>query len=300
MNLRRLNIFVKVVEEGSFAAAARSLDLPRSALSQAVASLETELGVRLLHRSTRAMTLTDAGAELHSKIAPALRTIIEAATSVTDRQGPLRGRIRLTAPVEVGTRLLEPVLSKFLLAEPGVRIDLSLTTKTLDLVENGIDLAIRGGPVRDSDLVARRLGAPQSAGLFASPEYLTQRGTPRRLQHLKNHNAIAMNGQPATWRLLGPKGPVEVSVPVRLQVDAWGYATRAACSGVGIAMLPTFLCEDEQRRGQLVRILPGYCLEDKPLWLVYPSVRNLSRPVAALRDALHAAFPLPKANEQSW
>lgn len=290
MNLRHLSVFVKVVEEGSFAAAARELSLPRSAVSQAVASLEDDLGVRLLHRSTRAMTLTDAGLDLHSKTAPALRTIAEAASSVGDQQGPLRGRVRLTAPVEVGARLLEPVLSRFLVAEPGVHVDLILTTKMLDLIESGIDLAIRGGPLVDSDLVARRLGAPQTGGLFASPEYLARRGTPRRLQQLSQHDAIAVRGQQRSWRLLGPRGAVQVSVPVRLEVDSFGYATRAACSGVGVAMLPTFLCEEEHGRGQLVRVLPGYLVEERPLWLVYPSKRNLSRAVAALRDALSEAF----------
>ncbi len=290
MNLRRLGIFVKVVEEGSFAAAARALSLPRSAVSQAVAGLESELGVRLLHRSTRAMSLTDAGAELHARTAPALRAIDEATSTVSDPKGPPRGRARLPAPVEVGTRLLEPVLSRFLLAQPEVRVELLLTTRRLELVESGIDLAIRGGRVEDASLVARRLGEPQSAGLFAAPSYLARRGTPRRLSQLAEHHAIVMQGQQRGFRLTGPRGTVEVPVQARLEVDAWGYATRAACSGVGIAMLPTFLCEEEVRRGELVRVLPAYALEDKPLWLVYPSARHLSRPVAALRDALLAGF----------
>lgn len=292
MNLRRLGVFVRVVEEGSFAAAARALDLPRSAVSQAVAGLEAELGVRLLHRSTRAMTITDAGAELHARAAPALRTLAEATEAARDRGGPLRGRVRVTAPVEVGTRLLEPVISRFLVAEPGVRVDLVLTTATLDLVEHGIDLAIRGGPIADTSLVARPFGAPQGAALFASPRYLARRGTPRRLRDLGQHDGIASRGQHG-WRLVGPRGPVVVDIPVRLEVDAVGFATRAACSGVGIALLPTFLCEDELRRGQLVHVLPSYVVEDKPLWLVYPSRRNPARPVLALREALERAFPRP-------
>lgn len=286
---------MRVVEEGSFAAAARALDLPRSAVSQAVAGLEAELGVRLLQRSTRAMALTDAGLELHAKVAPALRVIMDAGAAVGDRRGPLRGRVRVTAPVEIGTRLLEPVLSRFLVEEPGVRIDLVLTSRTLDLIEGGIDLAIRGGPIRGADLVARRLGAPQSAGLFAAPSYLARRGAPRRASQLADHDAIVTRGQPHAFRLIGPRGAIEVPVSVRLEVDAWGYATRAAVSGVGIAMLPTFLCEEEQRRGDLVRVLPAYTMEEKPLWLVYPSARNLSRPVSALRDAIAAAFSSPGA-----
>lgn len=295
MNLRHLSVFVKVVEEGSFVAAARALSVPRSSVSQIVASLESALGVRLLHRSTRAMALTDAGRELHARTAPALRMIADAEGSLNDLQGPLRGRVRLTAPVEVGARLLEPVLSRFLLAEPGVRIDLILTTSALDLAESGIDLAVRGGSISNSALIARRLGAAQTAGLFASPSYLARRGTPRRIHQLSEHEAIVLRGQDRGWRLLGPGGAVQVAVPVRLEVDSFGYATRAACGGVGIAMLPSFLCEEERRRGELIRILPGYALEERPLWLVYPSRRNLSRPVAAVRDALLAAFPNPVA-----
>ncbi len=295
MNLRHLSVFVKVVEEGSFAAAARALSLPRSGVSQAVASLEDALGVRLLHRSTRAMALTDAGRELHARTAPALRTIAEAEGSLNDQQGPIRGRVRLTAPVEVGARLIEPVLSRLLIAEPGLRIDLLLTTTPLDLVESGIDLAVRGGSISNSAIIARPLGAAHTAGLFASPDYLARRGTLRRVHQLAEHEAIALRGQERGWRLLGPGGAVHVSVPVRLEVDSFGYATRAACSGVGIAMLPTFLCEEERARGQLVRVLPRYTLEERPLWLVYPSKRNPSRPVAAVRDALLAAFPAPRS-----
>lgn len=291
MNLRRLSVFVRVVEDGSFAAAARSLCVPRSAVSQAVGALEEELGVRLLHRSTRAMTLTDAGAQLHAKTAPALRTITDAAAAVTDREGPLRGLVRITTAVEVGTRLLEPILSRFLIAEPGVRIELQLTTKVLDLAESGIDLAVRSGPVRDASLVARRLGPPYSAALFASPTYLSRRAAPRRAHELAQHDTIVVHGHArACWRLRGPKGVTHVDLTPRLEVDAWGFALRAACSGVGIAVLPTFLCEDERKTGALVQVLPAYSIEEKSMWLVYSSARHLSRPVVAVRDAIRAAF----------
>ncbi|MFZ5446437.1 MAG: LysR substrate-binding domain-containing protein [Myxococcota bacterium] len=296
MNLRRLSVFVKVVDEGSFSGAARALDLPRSAVSQAISGLERELGVRLLNRTSRAMTITEAGLTLHRRAAPALRAIDEASLEVTDHQGSLRGRVRLTAPVELGTRLLEPVLSRFLTRNPGVELDVVLTSKVLDLTEEAIDLAVRNGPLRDESLVARRLGgaaAGQSAGLFAAPGYLAAHGQPRRLRELEAHAAIVVRAGRgrASWKLTGPDGAVTVEVRPKLSVDSWGYALRAALSGVGVALLPTFLCAAEVKRGQLVRVLPSWGLPESTLWLVYPSGRYLPRAVAAVRDALLAAFP---------
>lgn len=296
MNLRRLSVFVKVVDEGSFSSAARALGLPRSAVSQAVAALERELGARLLQRSSRAMSVTEAGAELHRKAAPALRTLEEASLAVTDQHGPLRGAIRMTAPVEVGSRMLEPVLSRFLREHPGVTIELRLTTTVLDLTGGGIDLAVRGGPIRDGTVVARRLGGPadeRAAGLFASPDYLARRGTPKRIGELSEHDTIVVHGPRGgtNWKLEGPRGARTIAVRPRLTVDAWGYAARAAGGGLGIALLPLFLVAPELRAGELVRVLASWGVPGSTLWLVYPSARYLRRPVVALRDALTRAFP---------
>ena len=202
----------------------------------------------------------------------------------------------MTAPVEVGSRMLEPVLSAFLREHTGVTIDLLLTTSVLDLSEGGIDLAVRGGPVRDGTVVARRLGGladERSAGLFASPDYLARRGTPRRRAELPEHDAIVVRGPRGgtNWKLEGPRGARTIAVRPRLTVDAWGYAARAAASGVGIALLPLFLIGPELSTGGLVRVLPSWGLPGSALWLVYPSARYLPRPVVALRDALTRAFP---------
>lgn len=287
MNLRRVAIFVRVVDERGITAAARALGIPKSAVSQAISGLEQELGVRLLNRGKRAVTVTEAGATLHRRAAPALRTLEQASAEVVDTQGPLRGSIRLTASVEVGTRLLEPALSRFLLLHPGVRVDLVLTTRVLDLAEEGIDLAVRGGPVRDASLVARKLGA-RDAGLFAAPSYLAARGCPRQVADLAAHDCVVyrpVDGR-TTWTVSGPGGTEAVQVAARLGADHFAFIVRALASGVGIGLLPLFLCEAELARGELVRVLPEYALRDKPLQLLYPSGRYLSRPVAALRDHL--------------
>lgn len=293
MNLRRLSVFVKVVDEGSFVAAARKLGVPRSAVSQAISALESELGARLLHRSSHAVSVTEAGETLYRRAAQPLRTLEEASLEVSDHQGPLRGMIRMTAPVEVGSRLLEPVLSQFLIQNPGVNLELTLTSQVLDLNEHRIDLAVRGGPVRDQSLVARQLGAStQTAGLFAAPDYLARHGQPRRITDLSGQASVVVRATrgTGTWKLQGPSGLRTVKVPARVSVDSWGYALRATLSGVGIALLPTFLCAAHLERGELARVLPAWGLAEAKLWLVYASARYLPRPVAALRDALLKGF----------
>jgi DNA-binding transcriptional LysR family regulator len=289
MNLRRVSLFVQVVDHAGITAAARALGVPKSAVSQAVTALEHELGVRLLNRSSRSVSVTEAGAALHRRASPALEALDEARAEAVDTQGPLRGHVRLTAPVEVGTRLLEPVISRFLVSHPGVKLEVLLTTRVLDLAEEGIDLAVRGGPIDDESLIARRLGT-QDAGLFAAPAYLRARGTPRRVTDLVNHDCIVVkpvNGR-GTWSLMSARGAQPVEVAARLGVDHFAFAVRAATSGVGVALLPLFLCETEVTSGQLVRVLPGVGLRDTVLQLVYPSGRYLPRAVAALRDALLA------------
>jgi DNA-binding transcriptional LysR family regulator len=276
---------------GGITAAARALALPKSAVSAAVSQLEAELGVRLLHRTPRAVTPTDAGRELHRRIAPALAAIDEASTAIGDMQRALSGVVRLSAPVEVGARLVEPVVTRFLAEHPDVRAEITLTARLVDLAEEGIDLAIRGGPVGDASLVARRLGR-EEAGLFASPSYLERRGRPRTIAELARHDAVVyrpLDGR-GRWTMMGRRGAESVEVTARVGVDAFSYLVRAVVAGAGIALMPLFLCREEVERGALVRVLPSYVDRGTELHLVYPSGGHLPRRVAALRDALLAAW----------
>lgn len=291
MNLRRVELFVRVADEGGFTAAARALGVPKSAVSTAVTRLEAELGVRLLHRSSRRVVLTEAGAALHQQARPALRALDDAEAAVLEAHTALRGPVRMTAPVEVGTRLLSPHLTRFLALHPGVSVDVVLTTRIVDLVADGFDLAIRGGPVRDPSLVARRLGA-EDAGLFAAPSYLAARGQPRRVRDLAEHDCVVYRPAAgrATWALTGPRGPERVDVAARLGADHFAFVVRAVTSGAGIGLLPLFLCDAEVARGDLVRVLPRHAMRGTRLNLVYPSARYLPRRVAALRDFLLEAL----------
>ncbi len=287
MNLRRAALFVSVVDHGGFTAAARALGLPKSALSTAVSALEDELGVRLMTRTSRKVAVTEAGALLHGRASPALAALEEAASEVIDGQASLAGPIRMTAPVEVGTRLLEPLLSRFLLLHPEVSVDVMLTPRVVDLAEEAIDLAVRGGPIAGESLIARKL-ALEDAGLFAAPAYLAEHGRPRVVADLSRHAGVlyrAVGGR-STWTLTGPKGVETVEVSARVSADHFAYIVRAVANGVGVGLLPFFLCKDEVARGELVRVLPRFALEGTPLNLVYPSRRYLPRRVAALRDFL--------------
>lgn len=292
MNLRRAAVFVQVVDAGGISAAGRALGLPKSAISAAVSQLEAELGVRLLQRTSRAVAPTDAGHELHRRVAPALAAIDEASAAIGDMQRSLSGVIRLSAPLEAGARLVEPVVTRFLAEHPAVRVELTLTSRLVDLGEEGIDLAIRGGAIGDESLIARRLGR-EEAGLFAAPSYLARRGRPRRLAEIAKHDGVVYKpiAGRGRWTLVGRGGAESVEVVARVGVDAFAYLVRAVVAGAGVGFLPLFLCREELATGALARVLPSYADRGMDLHLVYPSGRYLPRRVAALRDALLAAWP---------
>src|SRR5262245_60981856 len=189
VDLRRVAAFVRVVEAGSFSAAAVALRLPTSSVSRAVAGLEDELGVRLLHRTTRKLTLTDAGqayfARMQAVLAEANEATQEALTSASDP----RGQVRVTAPVDLGVLFLPPIIAELAARHPRLTIEMSLTSRRVDLVEEGFDLAIRAAVLEDSSLVARKLGMTD-LGVFAAPAYVDRRGRPRTVADLAAHDCV--------------------------------------------------------------------------------------------------------------
>jgi DNA-binding transcriptional LysR family regulator len=162
MDLNRVSAFVRVVHDGSFTAAARALGLPKSSISRSVAQLEQDLGIRLLHRTTRQLHLTDAGAAFYERVSRALGDIDEATTAASDTQAELSGVVRVTAPVDLGVWSLASIIARFVRKHPKIRVELSLTGRVVDLVAEGFDFAVRAGPLRDSSLIARRVGALES------------------------------------------------------------------------------------------------------------------------------------------
>jgi DNA-binding transcriptional LysR family regulator len=285
MDLNRVATFVRVVEEGGFTAAARVLRLPKSSVSRAVSQLEEELGARLLQRSTRKVTLTEAGSAFFERASRGLVGIEEAAAAVADMQSTLKGTLRITAPVDAGVWVLAPLVPRFLAKHPQVRIELMLTGRIVDLVAEGVDFALRIAPLRDSSLVARKLGDSLLA-LFAAPSYLARRGTPRTVADLRDHDCVLFRPDRGrvTWALEGPAGPEPVEVTGPVAADDFLFIQQMALAGAGIAMLPTFLCDRPSREGQLSRVLPKHAVRMGTFHLVYPSARYLPQRAAAFRD----------------
>ncbi len=291
MDLNRVAIFVRVVEDGGFSAAARSLRLPKSSVSRAVSLLEEQLGARLLQRSTRRVSLTEAGTTFYEQASRGLAGVEEAAAAVADLQGSLRGPIRITAPVDAGVWVLAPLVARFVALHPGVHIDAVLTGRVVDLVAEGFDFALRAAPVRDTALVARKLARIESA-LYAAPAYLARRGTPTRVDDLRAHDCILFRPDRgrATWTLLGPAGDESVEVTGPVGADDFSFVQRLLLSGTGIGLLPAFLCQAAVAEGELLRLLPEHAGVNGWFHLVYPSARYLPHRAAAFRDFIIAAL----------
>lgn len=276
-------VFVKVVELESFTAAASALGLPKSSVSRSVAQLEEGLGVRLLQRTSRKLSLTDAGRGFFDRVREPLNGVVDALDSAAESSRAPSGIIRITAPPDLGYTLLAAPLAEFLIEHPQIKIDLSLTSRVVDLVQERFDLALRATErgLEDSTLVARRLGGPRT-GLFASPAYLKRRGKPRTAAELAEHDCILFRAHDGrtVWRLQGSKGEERVTVSGPINVDDINFVRRAVAEGAGIGTLPV-IAESEA-----VRVLPDYTLPGGALFLVMPSGRHVPARVALLRDFL--------------
>jgi DNA-binding transcriptional LysR family regulator len=212
-DLNRIQVFLKVVEEGGFTAAGKALALPKSSVSRSVALLEAELQARLLRRSSRKVVLTEAGSQFYERAARGIALISEAREAVVDLEVQLRGPIRITTAVDLGTWVVAPVVAAFSQRHPRVWIDVVLTGRVVDLLEEGFDFAVRAGGVRDENLVARPLPV-SDFGLYASSAYLARAGAPKRVSELAQHRCVLFRGLRGqrTWQLRGPRGEESVEV----------------------------------------------------------------------------------------
>jgi DNA-binding transcriptional LysR family regulator len=279
--------FAAVVEAKSFTHAATRLGAPKSAISRRVSQLEDTLGVRLLVRTTRSLRLTEGGAAYYERVRRVLEAFGDANDEARAQQEEPRGTVRLTAPADFAARALPGLLGRFLAGHPGVRVELVLTARRVDLVSEGLDIAIRFGRLADSTLVARRI-AMGAAPVVASPGYLARKGTPRRVADLTEHELLRFTGRDAggVWTLDGPRGAETVPADGTLAADDMSFVREAALHGLGMAILPPFLVADDLREGRLVRVLPKYSGLAGDCHIVYPSARLLPRRVSALVDFL--------------
>jgi len=291
MDLNRIAVFARVIEAGSFTAAARGLGVRKSSVSRSVAALEAELGIRLLQRTTRKLSLTDAGRTYYERARDALSGLEEAQQAAAALGAAPRGLVRLTAPVDLAAGLA-PVVASFSRAYPAVRIEVSLTARLVDLVKEGFDLAVRAGPLQDSSLLARKL-ADTELGLFAAPAYLARAGRPRRLADLPQHECILHRapGGTARWRLSGPRGEEEVVVHGRVETDEFAFVRGAVESGLGIAFGPATVFAASVKSGTIERLLPSFALRSAPVHVVWPSRSFEPAAVTLLREAIGDALP---------
>lgn len=294
MELDHIAVFVRVVESGSFTRAARDLGVPTSTVSRTIARLEDALGTRLLQRTTRTLALTPEGAAFHAEVAPALAILRDAAAALSGGGDEPRGVLRLTAPNDLGDPLVGDICARFVARYPEVRVEVELTSRTVDIVAEGFDVALRAGPMRDSSLVARKISELGSV-LVASPAYLERRGVATTPAELAAHDCVLFRerGGHAEWRLVSSTGEeATVSVTGRITGDDFSFVGAAVRAGAGISFMPLLVCRDEIASGRLVRVLPdwervlGKDASAVALHLVHASSKHLPRKVAAFRDFL--------------
>lgn len=284
-------MFVAVAETKGFAAAARRLGITKSAVSKRITALEVELGVRLFHRTTRLVSLTEAGTVFLSHAVDALGAAQEAEAAVTALQETPSGSLKINAPMSFGRRHIAPLIPKFLAANPRIDLDLSMDDRVVDLVEEGFDLALRGGTLPDSALVVRRL-APLKACLVAAPDYLAAAGVPNVPDDLHAHATLhySLSRDPQEWVLRSDNGEIRIATKSRLRINNSEALLEAALQGVGIARLPTFLCGEALRDGRLIHVLPGFNPPEHTLYAVFPERRHVPRKVRVFVDFLVNAF----------
>ena len=285
-------VFVRVVERGSFTLAADDLALSRAVVSKYISRLEERLGVRLLHRTTRRLSLTEAGAALFEASRAALEKMDEAQAQIARFQSEPRGRLKVSAPMSFGILHLAPALAGFAREHPAVGLDLKLDDRFVNLVEEGIDVAVRIGVLTDSSLVARKIATTRSV-VCASPAYLAEHGAPETPEDLATHNCLLYSylSTANVWRFTAPDGrEVPVAVTGNLRVNNGMVNTEAALAGMGIVMTPTFYVGDLIRTGKLRRVLEGYTLPELGIHAVYPQRAHVPPKVRVFVDFLARRF----------
>jgi DNA-binding transcriptional LysR family regulator len=291
-DLNEMLVFARVVQSGSFTAAARELQMPKSTVSRKVTDLEERLGVRLLQRTTRTLGLTDEGRTYYDFSARILGEVDEAENAVGRLRGSPRGLLRVTTPLNFD--FMGAILADFVKKHTEVTLDVVATDRRVGLVEEGFDVAIRAGTLADSTLVARPLATVRRI-VVVSPEYMKKRGRPRQPADLAEHDALVFGSgeSPTTWRLQKGTTSVDVVVKPRIVMNDFDVLHDAALAGVGVAMLPVFRCCAGVRERRLERLLKDWCSPAATLYAVYPTARLLSPKVKAFVEHLQERFTPP-------
>lgn len=294
MDLNEVFVFIHVVQNGSFSGAAKKLQMPVSTVSFKVSSLEKRLGLTLIQRTTRKLHVTPAGEAYYKKCVEGLSAIEAAEAEATSTQSEPSGLLRLTSFYELASSILPGIISEYTAKYPKVRVEMVITDRMVDLISENIDLAIRAGELKDSGLIAKKIGA-SCFGLYASPKYLKRAGHPSHPRELHQHQCLQFTALGIEeWKLVGPTGSFNAALRGRVIMNNLNGLKTMAVMGDGIANLPTYFAADEIREKKLVRVLPDWRSSLIPTHFVYPGHRYIAPKVKAFisiaTDALKKSF----------
>jgi DNA-binding transcriptional LysR family regulator len=291
-------MFVAVVERKSFAGAATRLGVSSGQASKLVSRLEAELGVQLLHRTTRSLSPTEAGAAYYARMRSLLDEVDELDASMRNASAVASGRLTMSVPITFGTQVLAPLFAQFARSHPLIELDVSFSDRLVSLVDEGFDLALRIGSLRDSSLIARKL-CPIRIVTTGAPSYLAAFGTPAAPQDVSGHACILDTNfaDSTAWRF---SNGLTVPVQGRLRFSNAEACAAAAAVGLGLVQGPSFVVGDRLRSGQLVRVLAAFEPEPLALWAVYTAGRHLAGKVRAMVDFLGASFEHRLAWDEGW
>lgn len=286
-----IQTFIKVVKAGSLSGAAERLDIAKSAVSRRLSDLEARLGVQLLTRTTRRLNLTESGRQYYQRCQTILADLAETEQAITSGDIALSGTVRMASPLSFGISHLSPVLDEFLQLHPELKLDLDLNDRTLNFMEEDVDLAIRIGRLSDSSLVARKLADTQLI-VCASPGYLTQYGEPTHPHELDRHQALSYSyAESPHWHFINQdKTETAVRMNYRMRANNGDVLLKAAIDGLGIIMTPSFIGAEAIKQGQLIPILTDYTLAAGAIYAIYPKQRYLPQRIRILIDYLVERF----------
>ncbi|ACT47377.1 LysR family transcriptional regulator [Methylotenera mobilis] len=284
MDFNESAVFVKVVQAGSFSEAARQIGLPTSTVSTRISRLEKRLGITLLQRTTRRLSLTEAGAVYYQHAAQGLSYLLEAEAAIDEARQQPQGKLKVTAPADLGDSLLANLIQRAQRDFPELEMELLLTDRYIDLVADGVDVAIRTGDLRDSSLIAKSLGIIHWE-LFASKDYLKSAAPLEVPQDIHAHHCLQFTpmGRDA-WTLSNEYSHITIPLPARTMANSIGVVKSMAENGQGIALLPAFVCKQGLISGDLLRVLPDWQGRADPVHLVYPKQRFMPPKLRAFLD----------------
>jgi DNA-binding transcriptional LysR family regulator len=291
-----MRVFAAVVDAGSFVGSCDALEMSKPAVSRYVRDLEARLGVRLLQRTTRKLSLTDEGAVFYARCKDLLANVEAAESEITSRSSEASGVLKVNVPVSFGIIHLAPLWAEFMARHPKVALDVTLSDRLVDLVEEGFDVAVRIARLPSSSLISRKIASTRMI-LCASPGYLKKHGTPKQPADLVHHTVLAYSLLAAGdhWEFEGPRGKVTVKVTPRLHSNSGETCRSVALAHQGIILQPSFLVGDDLKRGALVPLLPDYLAMALGVYAIYPTRQHLSPKVRLLID-----FLIESARVRAW